>query len=72
MTTAQLEELEQLVLGILRQAEEPLSLPQIQERLVAAGRGLVDSWYINRAVWQLIHKRLADFTPRRDVKALPS
>jgi hypothetical protein len=72
MTTAQREALERRVLDILRKAEGPLSLPQIEEALAAAGHGSVDTFDVSTAVWQLVNKRQADFTPRRLVKALVS
>lgn len=66
-----LSPLEEQIVTILREARgEALSLPQIEERLAAAGNGPVDTFDVRNAVWQLIHKRQADFTPRRHVRAL--
>jgi hypothetical protein len=63
--------LEERIVTILREANgQPLSLPQIEERLAAAGLGPFDTFEVRDAVWQLIGKRKADFTPRRHVKAV--
>jgi len=66
-----LTQLEEQIVTILREANgEALSLPQIEQRLIAAGFGPVDSFVVRDAVWGLIGKRQADFTPRRYVKAV--
>ena len=64
-------QLEEQVLAILRNANgQPLSLPQIKERLSEAGLRQFGRHEIQDAVWQLISKCQADFTPRRYVKAV--
>ncbi len=69
MTTAQRAELEKLILDILRGAAKPLSLPQLESALVASGQGPFDTFDVRNAVWQLVNKGQADFTPRRYVRA---
>jgi hypothetical protein len=66
MTTAQREQLENLVLTVLREAGEPLTIPQIEAKL--AGKVTVDTFDVRDAVWRLVAQRRAQFTPRRYVK----
>lgn len=69
MTTAQREELENLILAILQEAGEPVTIPQIEAKLVSQGRGPFDTFDVRNAVWQLVETQRAEFTPRRYVKS---
>jgi hypothetical protein len=69
MTTAQREELQTLILQILREAGEPLTIPQIEAKLAAKGPGPFDTFDVRNAVWQLVESQRAEFTPRRYVKS---
>jgi hypothetical protein len=61
--------LENLILAILREAGEPLTIPQIEAKLASKGRGPVDTFDVRNAVWQLVETQRAEFTPRRYVKS---
>jgi hypothetical protein len=64
-------QLEERIVAILHSAgEEALSLRQIEERLAEQGYQATDAFAVRDAVWGLITKRQADFTPRRYVKAV--
>lgn len=69
MTTAQREDLESLLLAVLREAGEPLTIPQIEERLAKrlADKFPIDTFDVRDAVWRLVDQRRAQFTPRRYV-----
>jgi hypothetical protein len=69
MTTAQREELEGLVLTILREAGEPLTIPQIEAKLASKGLKQYDTFDVRNAVWKLVETERAEFTPRRYVKS---
>jgi hypothetical protein len=63
--------LEEQILALLRETNEgPLSLRQIEDGLAGRGFGALDTFAVRDAVWSLIRKRQADFTPRRYVKAV--
>jgi hypothetical protein len=65
--------LEEQIVTILRTAPpEGFSLPQLVQHLKDAGNGSPTTSQVRNAVWQLIHKRRADFTPRRLVRILES
>jgi hypothetical protein len=63
VTTPQREELEDLILAILRDAEDPLTIPQIEAKLVSQGLGPFDTFDVRNAVWQPIETQRAEFTP---------
>jgi hypothetical protein len=69
MTTAQRAELEKLILAILQEAREPLTIPKIEEKLSSKGQGPFDTFDVRNAVWQLVDTEQAGFTPRRYVKS---
>lgn len=63
--------LEEKIVGILSAAgDEALSLRQIEERLAQNGTGALDTFVVRDAVWGLIRKQRADFTPRRLVRVV--
>lgn len=63
--------LEEKIVGILSATGgEPLSLRQIEERLAQNGSGVLDTFVVRDAVWSLIRKQRADFTPRRLVRVV--
>jgi hypothetical protein len=69
MTTAQREELENLILTVLRESSEPVTIPQIEAKLVSTGQGPFDTFDVRSAVWRLIDTQRAEFTTRRYVKS---
>jgi hypothetical protein len=71
--SAALSALEEGIVSILQQAPtEGLTLPDLVTRLREAGFPSADTAQVRSAVWQLIHKRKADLTPRRLVTAVAS
>lgn len=72
MLTDVLTPVEQEIAAILGATGGPLSLPQIQKKLVELGSAPVDTFVVRDAVWSLIRKQRADFTPRRLVQAKPA
>src|SRR5262245_48153140 len=64
--SATLPPLEEQILSILRSAPaEGLSLLELVQKLKQMGETSAETHVVRDAVWQLIHKRQADFTPRR-------
>jgi hypothetical protein len=71
MTTTQREELENLIVAVLREAPKPLTIPQLHEKLEEhlADKFSIDTFDVRDAVWRLIARQQAQFTPRRYVKS---
>lgn len=66
-----LTQLEEQIVGILNSAEgKTLSLPRIAELLAKNGPGELDTFDVRDAVWKLVNKGRADFTPRLHVKLI--
>lgn len=57
---------EKIVFKVLVAAGEPLSIPEIERRLLGRGQSC-DTYDVRDAVWSLIGQGRADFTPRRYV-----
>jgi hypothetical protein len=63
--------IEEKIVAILNEAAGiPLSLREIAEGLARKGEDTSDSFVVRDAVWSLIRKQRADFTPRRLVRAV--
>jgi hypothetical protein len=59
--------LEEQILTILRDAQGPITIPQIQEKLTQVEG--IDTFDVRDAVWRLVAQRKAHFTPRRYVSS---
>jgi hypothetical protein len=58
-------ELERLIESILQEAKEPVAIPYIETTL--AGKITADTFDVRDAVWRLVAKGRAEFTPKRYV-----
>jgi hypothetical protein len=68
MPTIDKNDLDKSILTILKTSPEPLTIPQIQEKLARTGE--YDTFEVRDAVWRLIERREAKFTPKRYVEAV--
>lgn len=65
--------LEDRIVQLLNKAEgHVLSLRDIEQKLADEVGHRLDTFKVRDAVWRLIDKRKADFTPLRDLKAVAS
>ncbi len=65
--------LDDRIISLLNHAEgKVLSLREIEQKLASETGQRVDTFAVRDAVWRLIDKRKADFTPLRDLKAVAS
>jgi repressor of nif and glnA expression len=60
--------LEDQILEILCEVQEPIGIPEIEQKLRERGHTRLDTFKVREAVWRLISAERADFTPRRLVK----
>ncbi|MBY0230828.1 MAG: hypothetical protein K2W96_16195 [Gemmataceae bacterium] len=63
---------DRIVLLLDRAAGKVLSLPEIERGLLAETGKRIDTFAVRDAVWRLIDKRKADFTPLQYLKAVGS
>src|SRR4051812_3531209 len=65
--------LEDRIVLLLNKAEgKVMSLRDIEQKLAEETGHRIDTFAVRDAVWRLIDKRKADFTPLRDLKAVAS
>ena len=62
-------QLDRLIVQILRESVDPLTIPQIEEKLAATKAIHFDTFDVRDAVWRLIADQEAESTPRRYVRA---